>query len=93
MEYSTTSSPLKSNINKMSIDPNKELFDSAAPPPASSPPPTPRGSNTVDDDDDEDAREREIEGGSGGGSTLHLSVSDVMFCCNVYEGKFAIQRS
>ena len=67
MEYSTTASPL--NRLTMSIDPNKELFDSSAPPPASAPPPTP-------DLDDVEAREREIEGGvTGGDTTLHLSVS------------------
>jgi len=68
MEYSTTASPL--NRLTMSIDPNKELFDSSAPPPASAPPPTP-------DLDDVEAREREIEGGvTGGDTTLHLSVTD-----------------
>lgn len=55
----------------MSIDPNKELFDSSAPPPASSPPATPA-------EDSVEAREWEIEGGGGGGDggTLVLSVTD-----------------
>jgi len=68
MEYSTTGSPL--HIKTMSIDPNKELFDSSAPPPASSPPATPA-------EDPDEAREREIEGGGAGdGGTLVLSVTD-----------------
>mmetsp|Transcript_18251 Transcript_18251/g.38330 ORF Transcript_18251/g.38330 Transcript_18251/m.38330 type:complete len:497 (-) Transcript_18251:338-1828(-) len=72
MEYSTTGSPLKA----MSIDPNKELFDTtSAPPPASAPPPTPSGVVSESDPDyDEEARERVIEGGEA--TTLHLSVTD-----------------
>ena len=56
----------------MSIDPDKELFDSGnGQPPASPPPPPP--------EDDDEPRKRtmseEIEGGSDGQQTLHLSVS------------------
>eukprot|EP00581_Thalassiosira_minuscula_P000911 CAMPEP_0183745666 /NCGR_PEP_ID=MMETSP0737-20130205/66362_1 /TAXON_ID=385413 /ORGANISM="Thalassiosira miniscula, Strain CCMP1093" /LENGTH=484 /DNA_ID=CAMNT_0025981345 /DNA_START=104 /DNA_END=1558 /DNA_ORIENTATION=+ len=60
----------------MSIDPNKELFDTtSAPPPASAPPPTPSGVVSESDPDyDEEARERKIEGGEA--TTLHLSVTD-----------------
>ena len=79
MEYSTTDSPLKAanHINIMSIDPDKELFDSTAPPPSAAPP-------TPDIEDDKEARERQIEGGAAGGGTLHLSVSDQCgypICC------------
>jgi len=79
MEYSTTDSRLKATT--MSIDPNKELFDSSAPPPAAAPPPTPSAVvSDADDDGDysaEEARERQIEGAAaGGGGTLHLSVTD-----------------
>ena len=68
---------------RMSIDPDKELFDTAAPPPASSPPPAPGGGGGGGGIDDlsggrwggqdgyssDDAREREggIDGGGGDG--------------------------
>ncbi|KAL3799203.1 hypothetical protein ACHAW5_007242 [Stephanodiscus triporus] len=65
----------------MSIDPDKELFDTASPAPASSPPPVPTGGIDGYEDDsaaDEEAREGEIEGGGdggagGGGGTLVIS--------------------
>ena len=64
--------------NSMGIDPDKELFDSnndgsGPQPPTSAPPPPP------EPEDDDEPRKRtmseEIEGGSDGQQTLHLSVS------------------